>query len=576
MPSSSPPIFSDTTFQGIASSYRSSLIGLGLFSALVNILYLTGSFYMLQIYDRVIPSRSLPTLIALSALAGALYVGQAALDFFRSRILLRTARSIDERLSPDVFTLVARLPLIGQGSGIGLQPLRDLDQVRSFLAGAGPLGFFDLPWMPFYLGICFLFHPLIGLAVSIGALFLISLTICAEVFTRKPIKTAATHGAVRNNLAEATRRNAEVVMAMGMANRLGAAWAALNQKHLDAHERASDVASGLGGVSKAARMALQSGVLGIGAYLVIQDQATAGIIIAGSILSARALAPIEQVITHWKAFSSARQGWSRLRELFTAVPKRGEALPLRRPTSALSVEGVCLNPPGTKRLVVNDVSFVLKSGMGLGIIGPSASGKSSLARGLVGVWRPVRGDVRLDGAALDQFPPEALGQYMGYLPQDIELFDGTIGQNIARFDSKADSESIIRAAEQAGVHDLIVRLPHGYDTRIGEGGMALSGGQRQRIALARALYNEPFLVVLDEPNSNLDAEGEQALAQAIGGVRARGGIVVVIAHRPSGLAGVDQVLVMANGEAKAFGPKEQILRRMALPLVKASELTGAA
>lgn len=542
--------------------YRSALTGLGAFSALVNILYLIGSFYMLQIYDRVIPSRSLPTLIALSVLAGTLYLGQAALDFFRTRILSRMARSLDEWLSHDVFGLITRLPLAGGTGGVGLQPLRDLDQVRSFLAGGGPLGFFDLPWMPFYLAICFLFHPLIGIAASAGALFLVCLAICTELFTRAPVKAAATHATARNNLAEASRRNAEVVTAMGMSERLGLAWSAINQKHLDAHEQASDVASSLGGVSKVARMALQSGVLGIGAYLVIKGEASAGIIIAGSILSARALAPIEQVIAHWKAFSSARQSWTRLRELIHRFPKQAEVLPLRTPASRLCVEEVSLVPPGGKRSVVNGVSFTLTRGSGLGIIGPSASGKSSLARGLVGVWRPLRGSVRLDGATLDQFPPELLGSSIGYLPQDIELFDGTIGQNIARFDAKADPEAIITAAEQAGVHELIVRLPQGYETRIGEAGMALSAGQRQRIALARALFRDPFLVVLDEPNSNLDAEGEQALADAIAAVRARGGIVVVIAHRPSALANVDQVLVMANGEAKAFGTKEQILRPM--------------
>jgi ATP-binding cassette subfamily C protein PrsD len=561
----------DTSLIAVLSAYRGPLIGLALFSALINVLYLTGSFYMLQVYDRVIPSRSVPTLIALSLLAGALYAGQAALDFFRGRILLRIARSVDEQLSPRVFALIARLPLSGRAGTVGLLPLRDLDQVRGFLAGGGPLGFFDLPWMPFYLAICFLFHPLIGLAAVIGAILLISLTACTEVFTRKPIKAAALQGAARNTLAEASRRNAEVMAAMGMTRRLGATWDEVNQKHLDAHEQASDVAGGLGGLSKVARMALQSGVLGLGAYLVIHGEASAGVIVAGSILSARALAPVEQVIAHWKGFASARQSWTRLRELFAAFPEQAHGLPLRKPASTLSVEAVSLAPPGDQRSVVNRVSFTLKSGSALGIIGPSASGKSSLARALVGVWRPVRGSVRLDGATLDQWSPEALGRHIGYLPQDIELFEGTIAQNIARFEPDPNPEAIIRAAEQAGVHDLIVRLPHGYETRIGEGGMALSGGQRQRLALARVLYGEPFLIVLDEPNSNLDGEGEQALTQAIASVRARGGIAVVIAHRPSALAMVDQVLVMANGEAKAFGPRDEVLRRAVRPVVAASQ-----
>src|SRR4051812_35576431 len=443
---------------------RGALLGVLVFSALVNILYLTGSFYMLQIYDRVIPSRSVPTLIALSILAATLYAGQATLDFCRGRILVRMARSLDERLSPRVFALITRLPLMGRGNAVGLQPLRDLDQVRGFLASGGPLGYFDLPWMPFYLAICFLFHPLIGLTALIGAILLISLTVCTEVLTRKPIKAATLQGAARTSLAEASRRNAEVIAAMGMTERLGATWDEVNQRHLDAHERTSDVSGGLGGVSKAARYALQSAVLGTGGYLVIHGEATAGIIIAGSILSSRALAPIDQVIAHWKGFASARQSWARLCELFSNFPEKPEALPLRKPASTLSVESVNIFPPGDPRIVVRDVSFTLKSGSALGIIGPSGSGKSSLARALVGVWSPVRGSVRLDRAALDQWSPKALGRHIGYLPQGIELFEGTIGQTIARFEPNPDPEAIITAAEQAGVHELIVRLPQGYET----------------------------------------------------------------------------------------------------------------
>jgi ATP-binding cassette, subfamily C, bacterial PrsD len=570
---------SGTSFLTVVSACRGALIGLALFSALINLLYLTGSFYMLQVYDRVIPSRSVPTLIALSVLAATLYAGQAALDVFRSRILARMARALDEHLSPRVFALVTRLPLTGRGAAAGLQPLRDLDQVRSFLAGGGPLGFFDLPWMPFYLAICLLFHPLIGLAALVGAVVLVSLTICTEAFTRAPIRAAAEHGAARTSLAEAGRRNAEVIAALRITGRLGALWDEVNRRHQDANQRTSDVAGGLGGVSKAARLALQSAVLGTGGYLVIHGEATAGIIIAGSILSSRALAPVEQVIAHWKGFVSARQSWRRLRDTMAASPEPIDGPLVRKPASTLSVESVNLFPPGDPRIVVRDVSFALRSGSALAIIGPSASGKSSLARALVGVWSPVRGSVRLDGATLDQWSPAVLGRQIGYLPQDIELFEGTIGQNIARFEPDADIEAIIRAAEQAGVHDLIVRLPQGYETRIGEGGMALSGGQRQRVGLARALYGDPFLVVLDEPNSNLDAEGEQALTQAIANVRARGGIAIVIAHRASALAAVDQVLVMANGEAKVFGPKDQIMRpvvRQVSPVPVQPATTGTA
>jgi ATP-binding cassette subfamily C protein len=538
----------------------------GVFSALLNVLALTGSLFMLQVYDRVIPSHSVPTLVGLSVLAGVLYAGQCLLDFARARVLLRIGRSIDETLSQRIFMITARLPLMRKMGCEGLQPLRDLDQVRSFLAGGGPVALFDLPWMPIYLAICFLFHPLIGVAVLFGALVLAAVTALTEAFTRKPMREAAVHAAARMSVAEASRRNSEVLAAMGMTRRLANLWQEVNQKHLDAHEKAGDVAGGLGGFSKTFRMALQSGVLAIGAYLVIHGDATGGIMFAGAMLSARALAPVELAISNWKSFVAARQGWSRLRELMATVPVETQCLPLRPPVTTLSVEGIMVAPPSEQKMVVKGVSFHLRSGSALGIIGPSASGKSSLVRALVGIWSPLRGSIRLDGAALDQWSPEALGRYIGYLPQDIELFDGTVGQNIARFEADANPEAIIAAAETAGVHEMIVFLPEGYDTRIGEGGMALSAGQRQRIGLARALYGNPFLVVLDEPNSNLDIEGEQALSKAIASVRDRGGIVVVVAHRPSALASVDFALVMNNGEAQAFGPKDEVLRKSVRPI----------
>ena len=556
-------------FLAAVSASRGAFFGLAAFSALINLLYLTGSFYMLQVYDRVIPSRSVPTLIALSLLAAALFAGQAALDYFRSRVLLQMARTLDERLSPGVFRIVTHMPLRAGGAATGLQPIRDLDQVRSFLSGGGPLGLFDLPWMPFYLGICFLFHPLIGIAALVGAFILIIITACAEFFTHKPIAEVAQHASARNGVAEASRRNAEVVAALGMGRRLSALWAQSNEKHLDAQDRASGVSASLSALSKAARAALQSGVLGLGAFLVIHNEASGGVIIAASIMTSRALAPVEQLIAQWKAFGAARHGWRRLRELFASFPEVDDPMPLDKPCGALRVEGLGIAPPGADRLVVNGVSFELKAGSALGVIGPSASGKSSLARALVGIWRPQRGSVRLDGATLDQWSPEVLGRHIGYLPQDVELFSGTIASNIARFDPNPDPEVVIRAARQAGVHELIVQFPKGYDTRLGEGGVTLSGGQRQRIALARALYGDPFLLVLDEPNSSLDVEGEQALTQAILNVRQRGGVAVVMAHRPSALAAVDLVLAMANGEPKGFGPRDEVLRKVLRPVAPA-------
>ena len=545
---------------------RGAFLGIGLMSGMINVLSLTGSLFMLEIYDRVLPSRSVPTLVALSILALVLFAFLGALEFLRGRILGRIGAYVDETMSARVFGAVMRLPLKSRGAGDGLQPVRDLDQIRSFLTSGGPSALFDLPWMPLYLAICFVFHPLIGLTALGGAILLIGLTLATEVLTRAPAAAAVGQGMARNALADAGRRNAEVLQAMGMTGRLTDLWGSANARFLDSHRQAADVAGGLGAVSKVARMVLQSAVLGLGAYLVIHQQATAGIIIASSILTARALAPVELAIANWKGFIAARQSWRRIGELLTAMPKpEEEPMALPAPKSEVSVEGVSVAPPGVQKLVAQDVAFRLKAGNGLGIIGPSASGKSSLVRSVVGVWAPVRGKVRIDGAALEQWSPEALGQHIGYLPQDVELFAGTVAQNIARFEPDPDPGKVIAAARAAGVHDLVLRLPEGYETSIGEGGAALSAGQRQRIALARALYGDPFLVVLDEPNSNLDAEGEQALTQALLGVRARGGIVIVVAHRKTALAAVDQVLVMADGKPQAFGPRDEVLKKVLAP-----------
>ena len=369
----------------------------------------------------------------------------------------------------------------------------------------------------------------------------------------------------RQALAESTRRNAEAIQAMGMGAAVAGKWTKVNEQFLDVNQRASDVAGTFGSLSRVMRMALQSALLGVGAYLVIRQEATPGIIIAGSILGARALAPVDLAIANWRGFVGARQSWRRLKELLQKFPAEDQQLALPKPKSHISVENASIVPPGEQRVVVQDISFRLEKGSGLGIVGPSASGKSSLARIIAGVWTPARGTVRLDGATFDQWPPSVLGKHIGYLPQDVELFSGTVTENIARFQPDPNPDTVIAAATAAGVHELVLRLPGGYECEIGEGGASLSAGQRQRIALARALYGDPFLVVLDEPNSNLDAEGEEALTRAILGVRARGGIAIVIAHRPSALAGVDQMLVMMQGRAKAFGPKEEVLSQLRRP-----------
>jgi len=541
---------------------RSAFLSIGLFSGMSNILMLTGAFFMLQIYDRVLPSRSVPTLVALAILVAVLFAFLAIFDMIRSRILVRIGASLDHALSTRVYDTIVRLPLQTGSRGDGLQPLRDLDTVRAFLSGPGPTALFDLPWLPLYLAIIFAFHTALGVAALMGAIVLIVLTLVTEALARRPMKAATEFAVTRIALAEASRRNAEVLTAMGMTGRVNARWSAANQNYLGSHRKVSDVAGGFGAVSKALRMMLQSAVLGIGAYLVINQAATAGIIIAAAILVARALAPVDLAIANWKGFLAARQSWSRLTKLLELLPARETPMALPAPRASLTVEQATAAPPGQQKIIVHDVNFELESGQGLGIIGPSASGKSSLVRMIVGVWYPARGRIRLDGAALDQWSAEALGQHIGYLPQDVELFSGTVAENIARFEPDATSEDIIRAARAAGVHDLIVVLPHGYETEIGEQGQVLSAGQRQRIALARALYREPFLVVLDEPNSNLDSEGEAALTRAIASVRKRGGIVVVVAHRPSALQALDSVLVLAKGAVVSFGPKDEVLPKV--------------
>ena len=538
---------------------RSAFIGVGVMSAVINFLYLTGSFFMLEIYDRVLPSRSIPTLVGLVVLAGGLYVVQGILDLIRGRILIRIGSTLDELLSRRVYETVVRLPLRVGNRAEGLQPLRDLDNIRSFLSGMGPSALFDLPWLPLYLAICFAFHPLIGITALVGAILLIGLTVLTEYLTGEPMKRSTSLAMRRQDLALTSRRNAEVLAAMGMAGRVCKRWDESNRDYLSSMQRASDVSGGLGAIAKVMRMMLQSAVLAVGAYLVINQQATAGIIIAGSILSARALAPVDLAIAHWKGFVAARQSWNRLNKLLGMLPEQAAPTLLEAPYQKLSVEALTINPPGEQKVVVAEVTFALQAGQGVGVIGPSGSGKSSLARALVGVWQPVRGRVRLDGAALDQWSPEVLGSHLGYLPQDVELFAGTIAQNIARFEDDARSDDIIAAAREAQVHDLIIGMREGYDTQIGDQGSVLSAGQAQRIALARALYRNPFLVVLDEPNSNLDSEGDAALNKAILSVRARGGIVVVIAHRPVGIESVDQVLVLKDGRSQAFGPKDAVL-----------------
>jgi len=541
---------------------RNAFVGVALLSGVSNVLMLTGALFMLEVYDRVLPSRSMPTLIGLGVLAGILYGFLGLIDMIRGRLMTRVGNSLDESLSGRIYDTIVRLPLKLGGLNDGMQPLRDIDNVRSFLSGLGPIALFDLPWMPLYLGICYLLHPWIGLTALGGAGLLFVLTLLTEVLVRGPTRRATGLAVTRRVLAETSRRNADVIVAMGMSARLQERWSDINAKYLITQQRASDLAGGLGALSRVLRLILQSGVLAVGAYLVIHEEATAGIIIAGSILAARALAPVDLAIANWRAFVACRQSWARLSKLLALMPMPGQVLTLPVPTQTVTVEGASIVPPGATKLAVQDVKLTLRSGDGLGIIGPSASGKSSLAKMLVGAWQPSHGKVCLDGAALDQWTPDALGRHIGYLPQEVELLAGTVAENICRFEPGQNSEAIVAAAKAAGAHDMIASLNDGYEMQVGEQGASLSAGQRQWIALARALYRDPFFVVLDEPNSNLDSTGEEALTRAMLGVRHRGGIVVVVAHRPSALAAVDLTLVLNQGRVQAFGPRDEILAKV--------------
>ena len=567
----------NSTHPDIAQALRECRRAFGsvaLFSGVVNLLMLAGPLYMLQIYDRVLSSRSVPTLIALSAFLVGAYAFQGVLDLIRSRVVVRSAAVLDQRLAMAVHGAVIRLTVTSRHPGDGPQPVRDLDAIRGFMTGAGPIAIVDLPWVPVFLTICFLIHPWLGVASTIGAVTLFTMTLLTERASRAPARVVAQDAGKRQIMVEAQRRGGETIIAMGMGGASAQRWSAVNDRYIAATASLSDVAGGFGSASKVLRLLLQSVILGLGAYLVIRQEMTAGAMIAASIMMGRALAPIETAIANWRAFIGARQSITRLSEALTrAAPKREVTL-LPRPERSLEVEHVAVVAPGGTKPIVANVRFALRTGQALGIIGPSGAGKTSLVRALVGIWPPAKGCVRLDGAALDQWDPDLLGQHVGFVSQAIELFDGTICENIARMNVKPDADAVLRAAKAAGAHELILRLPNGYDTAIGEGGEALSGGQRQRVALARALYGDPFLVVLDEPNSNLDNDGELALRQAITNLKTRGAIVVLIAHRPSVLAVCDHILVLANGEQKDFGSRDEIMQRMTRPVAAPPAAAG--
>lgn len=537
---------------------RNSLIAVGAFSFVINLLMLSGPLYMMQVYDRVLSSRSVSTLVALSILVGVLLLFMGILEVIRSRLLVRIGARIDRQLGERVFDAIVMRRLY-QTDTNGTQPLTDLRTLREFMSGPGPFAFFDAPWVPIYLGVIFLLHPLLFWISLIGVLILVGIALLSETLTRKPLAVATHLSSRGSSIAEASVRNAEAVQSMGMLAGLRQEWLAFHSGALWEQRTASDRAGSLTAASKTLRLALQSAILGVGAALAIEQSISAGAMIAASILMGRALAPVDQAIGNWRNFIGARSAFRRLGRLFEEAPAPPCRMALPDAAGRLGVQNIAAGPPSATRAIVSGIDFELTAGEALGVIGPSASGKSVLARLLTGIWHPQIGSVRLDGAALDQWDPDALGRQIGYLPQDVELFDGTVQENICRFSIEPDADAVVDAARAAGVHDLILNLPDGYNTHIGEDGSILSGGQRQRLGLARALYKDPILVVLDEPNANLDSEGDEALTNAIQSIKVRGGIVIVMAHRPSAIAAVDKLLILRGGRQDAFGPKEDIL-----------------
>lgn len=552
----------DPVADGLRDSAR-RLVGVAGFSGVVNVLMLSGSLYMLQVYDRVIPSRNIATLLGLSLLVLAAYLIQGYFDALRARMLCRVATLFDVGMQESIHNALATLPLRGANPVLLQQPLRDLDQIRTFMSGMGPTAFLDMPWIPIFLITLFLFHPAIGVTALLGTVAIITMTLLTERLSRSAAKAAMDSSARRQVLADTTQRNAEIIRALGMGDRFTARWSQANERYLRENLQATDVYANLGSGAKMLRYVLQSGMLGIGAYLVVTDQASGGIMIASSIMMGRALAPVEVALGTWKQLVAARQGLVRLRDICKLTEKPPvPPVVLPRPCREISVEDLAVAAPGSDKWIVSNISFSLKAGMGLAMLGASASGKTSLAKALVGIWPAQQGVVRLDGADIDQWYNEDLGRYIGYLPQDVGLLDGTVAENICRFDEQATSDAILKAAQIAGVHDIILRLPQGFATRIGQGGMSLSAGQRQRIGLARAVFGDPFLVVLDEPNANLDADGENSLGRAIETLRRNGGIVIVISHRPSALAVLNMAMVLYEGKAIAFGPCDEIFARV--------------
>lgn len=554
------------------TSFKSTFRTVGVFSAIINLIMLVPSLYMLQVYDRVLPSRNETTLLMLTLIMLGAYVFMSALEFVRSFVLIRVGARLDMKLNTRVYTAAFEQSL-RQGGGNAGQALQDLTSLRQFLTGNALFAFFDAPWFPIYLLVIFLFNPWLGVFSLCGTLVLIALAYVNEKVSHKPLAEANTMAIASSTLATNNLRNAEVIEAMGMLPNLQARWFKLHGRFLRLQAEASEKAGIVGAFSKFMTVSLQSLVLGLGALLAVQGEVTPGMMIAGSILMGKAMGPVQMLIGVWRQFSSTRSAYERLTKLLAENPPRQPGMALPKPAGAISVENVTAAPPGSTVAVIKGLNFAIAAGDVLGVIGPSGSGKSTLARLMVGVWPSAVGKVRLDGADIAQWNKDDLGPHMGYLPQDIELFGGTVSENIARF-GEVDAEKVVQAAQRAGVHEMILMLPKGYDTVLGDGGGGLSGGQKQRLGLARAMYGDPSVLVLDEPNSNLDDIGELALVKAITELRQRGKTIVLVTHRTSIIGITNKLLLMRDGIGQLFGPTDQVLA--ALSQQQAQQLTQAA
>lgn len=548
----------DSELKTAIAGSRRAFMATGLFSFVINVLMLAGPLFMLQVYDRVMTSGSVPTLVALSALTAALYTIIGVLELVRSRIIVRIGVEVDGRIADRVFRASLRRSLAAGGTAT--HALRDLDSLRQFLASPAPATFFDAPWTPIYLGVIFLMHWTLGVAAAIGAGILLFLAYASEARTRGPLFEAGKAAARSLELAETGQRNAESITAMGMVTAYRNRWQMANGESLAWQLLAADRLGGMTALSKTLRLLLQSMMLAIGAALALAGLISAGTIVAATIIFGRALAPVEQAIGHWRQFLKARESYAKLAELLTREPDPAQRTALPAPKGHVEVQALRVAAPDTRQLILANITFEVRPGEMLAVIGPSASGKSTLARAVVGLWPPIAGSIRLDGARLDQWSNEDLGRYIGYLPQNVELFAGSVRENISRFREDARDDDVIAAATQAHAHEMILALPNGYDTQLGNFGTYLSAGQRQRIGLARALFGNPALVVLDEPNSNLDRVGDEALSGAIDGMRKRGQAIILVSHRVQAIGKADLLLFIERGVQRAFGPRREVMK----------------